>query len=81
MNEENKKSLVKFLKVLSVFLLAAIAIITNVEIWNVASSGGTDGFHVVVAILNFIAEGVGVYFYQKAIGAFSDLKPEKKSEK
>ena len=81
MNEDNKKTLVKFLKVLSVVLLGFIAIIVNVEIFNMASAGHTDGFHVVLAIINLIAEGVGVYFYQKAIGAFSDFKTEKKGEK
>ena len=84
MNESNKKTLVQFLKVLSVFLLGFIAIIVNVEIFNMAHGGHTDGFHVVLAIINLIAEGVGAYFYQKAIGAFAfgeKKKEEKKDEK
>lgn len=74
MNENNKKTLMQFLKVLSVFLLGFIALIPNVEIFNMAAKHYTDGFHVVVAILNLIAEGFGIYFYQKAIGAFSDFR-------
>ena len=81
MNEDNKKTLVQFLKVLSVFLLGFIALIVNVEIFNMAAGGHTDGFHVVLAIINLVAEGVGIYFYQKAIGAFGEKKVEKKSEK
>ena len=80
MNENNKKTLVQFLKVLSVFLLGFIALITNVEIFNMAAKGYTDGFHVVVAILNLIAEGFGVYFYQKAIGAFDEFSGKAKKE-
>ena len=81
MNESNKKTLVQFLKVLSVFLLGFVALITNVEIFNMAHAGHTDGFHVVLAIINFIAEGFGIYFYQKAIGAFSELSAPKKEDK
>ena len=80
MNENNKKTLVQFLKVLSVFLLGFIALITNVEIFNMVHEGCTDLFHGWVAFFNLVAEGFGVYFYQKAIGAFSDFKATKKEE-
>jgi hypothetical protein len=46
-----------------------------------AHGGHTDGFHVVLAIINLIAEGFGIYFYQKAIGAFSDFSVPKKEDK
>jgi len=77
---DNKNTLVQFLKVLSVFLLGFIALIPNVEIFNMASKGYTDGFHVVLAILNLLAEGVGIYFYQKVIGAFSEFKTKKENK-
>lgn len=81
MNERNKKTLVQFLKVFSVLILALIAIISGAGVWNAASKGALDGFYVVVSIINFIAEGVGIFFYQRAIGAFKDLKPKKEDEK
>ena len=67
---DNKDRLIKGLKVLSVFILAFIAIFSNVTLWNFAHDGYIHGFPVIVSVLNFIAEGLGIYFYQKAIGAF-----------
>lgn len=43
-------------------LFVACTIIANVEIWNLATEGYTDGFHVLFSVLNFILEG-GVAFY------------------
>ena len=80
MNETNKKTLVNFLKVFSVMIFALIAIISGAAVWNAAAQGHMNGFYVAVSIINFIAEGVGIFFYQKAIGAFSDFSFKKKSE-
>ncbi len=63
MTEKNKNSLIEFVKVLVVALLGFIALITNVEIWNMAAINQTDGFHVVVSILNLAAEAVALYFF------------------
>lgn len=60
-------NLKKFAKVFAVFLIGFIIIITNVEIWNLASVGQTDGFHVVVSILNFVLEGCGLYYVGKNV--------------
>lgn len=67
---KNKESLMQFAKVLCAFLAAFLIIITNVEIWNMASSGYTDGFHVVVSVLNFVWEvAVSVLFFKKYVFA------------
>lgn len=67
---KNKESLTQFAKVLCAFLVAFLIIITNVEIWNMASSGYTDGFHVVVSVLNFVWEAVlSVLFFKKYVFA------------
>lgn len=63
MTEKNKNSLIEFVKVLTIALLGFIALITNVEIWNLAALNQTDGFHVVVSILNLAAEIVALYFF------------------
>jgi len=81
MNERNKNSLVQFLKVLSVFLLGFVALITNVEIFNMAHGGHTDGFHGWVAFINLISEGFGLYYYQKAINAFGMGKAKEEDKK
>ena len=67
MTENNKKTLINFLKVLVLILLVGCAIIPNVEIWNLASEGNTDGFHVLFSILNLIGCFVGIYFVGKAM--------------
>lgn len=74
------KDFIAFLKVASVFVLAAIAIITNVAVWNAAKLGAENvtPFIVWVSVFNFILEGVGIYFYQKLINAFG--KKEEKVE-
>ena len=76
----NKENVLKWLKVVSVFLLAFIVLIPNVEIWNLAANKLTDGFHVAVSVLNLIFGGAAVYFYQKMVGAFSGLKRKGKDE-
>ena len=69
-------NLKQFAKVLAVFLIGFIIIITNVEIWNLASADQTDGFHVVVSVLNFLLEGVGLYYFGKKV-LFKKEKTEK----
>lgn len=76
----NKETVLEWLKIVSVFLLAFIVLIPNVEIWNLAANKLTDGFHVVVSILNLIFGGAAVYFYQKKVGAFAGLKRKDKDE-
>lgn len=67
MNESNKKSLLQFAKTLLVFVLGFVVLIPNVEIWNLASHGYTDVFHIVLSILNLIAGGTGLYFFGKKV--------------
>ena len=59
----NKESLLLFAKVLAVFVASFFAIITNVEIWNLAADHLTDGFHVVISVLNFLMEAGLITFF------------------
>ena len=65
MTERNKQTLIKFAKILCLVIIGFVALITNVEIWNVASDGGTDGFHVVLSIINLLLEGAAIFFFGK----------------
>ena len=62
MTEQNKETLKQFGKVFLMMILGMIAIISGAAVWNAAAVGAASGFYVVVSILNFIAEGVGLYF-------------------
>lgn len=55
----------QFLKVFLTFILAMVAIISNVEIFNLKAGGFTDGFHVVCAGVNFAVEAYLIYKYAK----------------
>ena len=59
------KEVLHWLKVLLVVLLIACTIIPNAEIWNAAIENYTDGFHVFVSILDFILEGVLIFYFSK----------------
>jgi hypothetical protein len=67
MNKVNKETLVQFGKVVWAMLIAMIIIITNVEIWNMCALGHTDGFHVVVSVLNVIWEAVISFLFFKKV--------------
>ena len=58
MSESNKKSLILFAKVVCVFLLALVIIISNAAVWNAFALGCTavDGFVLGVSIVNFLFE-------------------------
>ena len=71
------KNIKQWLKVLLVVLLAFCAIIPNAEIWNMKADGHTDGFHVVVSVLDFILEGGLIFQFSK----FFLFKKEEKDEK
>ena len=58
----NKETLKEFGKVVIILLLAMIAIISGAGVWNAAAAGAISTFYVVVSIINFIAEGVGIFF-------------------
>lgn len=77
MTQSNKENVLSWLKVISVFLLFFVVLVPNVEIWNLAASKLTDGFHVTLSVLNLIFGGFGLYLYQKKIGAFEDLRKSK----
>lgn len=59
------KEVLHWLKVLLVVLLIACTIIPNAEIWNMAIENYTDGFHVFVSILDFILEGILIFYFSK----------------
>ena len=61
------KEVLHWLKVLLVVLLIACTIIPNAEIWNMATENYTDGFHVFVSILDFILEGVLIFYFSKLV--------------
>ena len=68
MNKDNMKT---WLKVLLMLFLIACAIIPNVGIWNARTIPEAreviSGFVVFWSVVNFIAEGVGLYFFSKKI--------------
>ena len=61
------KEVLHWLKVLLVVLLIACTVIPNAEIWNMAIENYTDGFHVFVSILDFILEGVLIFYFSKLV--------------
>ena len=61
MNESNKKTLIEFGKVVALFLLGMIAIITSAGVWNSVHAGAIGSFYGWVAGLNLIAEGFGIW--------------------
>lgn len=67
MTDANKKNLITGSKVLTLVIVAFVALITNVEIWNCFYNGDTDGFHLAVSIVNFIGEFIGIYFLAKKV--------------
>ena len=72
MNESNKKTLIEFGKVIVLFLIGMIAIITSAGVWNGVHAGAIGSFYGWVAGLNLIAEGFGVWSLWK----FLFKKPE-----
>lgn len=58
----NKETLKEFGKAVIILLLVMIAIISGAGVWNAAAVGAIGTFYVVVSIINFIAEGVGIFF-------------------
>ena len=58
----NKETLKEFGKDVIILLLGMIAIISGACVWNAAAAGTIGTFYVVVFIINFIAEGVGIFF-------------------
>lgn len=67
MTDSNKQSLIHFLKVLLIFVLALFTIVTNAGIWNTYAQDGIDGFYFWCSIFNFIAEGILIYFFAKKV--------------
>ena len=74
------KNIKQWLKVLLVVLLGFCTVIPNAEIWNMATDGHTDGFHVWVSILDLILEG-GLIFYLSKFFLFKKEVKEEKEEK
>lgn len=79
MTESNKETLKQFGKVVLLFLLGMIAIITSAGVWNGVHAGAIGSFYGWVAGLNLVAEGFGIWSLYK----FLFKKPvveEKKEE-
>lgn len=64
---DNKERITEVGKALLIMIMGFIALITNVDIWNMGFMGYTDGFHVVTSILNFMMEGVGIYLFASKV--------------
>lgn len=65
---DTKKQIIKFLKVLAAFLAAFVAIVPNVEIWNLAAAGQTDAFHVTISVINLLFEfAMGFFFFRDVV--------------
>jgi len=74
MTESNQESLIKFVKVLILFLLAMAVIITSSGVWNAVASHAISSFYGWIAGINLTASGVYIYLlYEK-------LFPKKKDE-
>ena len=67
MTDSNKQSLVHFLKVLLIFVLAMLTIVTSAGIWNTYAQSNIDGFYFLCSIINFVAEGILIYFFAKKV--------------
>ena len=61
MTESNKETLIHFGKVVALFLLGMIAIITSAGVWNGVHAGAISSFYGWVAGLNLVAEGFGIW--------------------
>jgi hypothetical protein len=61
MTESNKETLIHFGKVVALFLLGMIAIITSAGVWNGVHAGAIGSFYGWVAGLNLVAEGFGIW--------------------
>lgn len=64
---DNKERIMDVAKAFLLMIMGFVALITNVDTWNMAYMGYTDGFHVVVSILNFMMEGLGIYWFARKI--------------
>ena len=85
MTESNKETLVHFGKVVALFLLGMIAIITSAGVWNGVHAGAIGSFYGWVAGLNLVAEGFGIwslwkFFFKKEESVkVEEPKPVKKT--
>lgn len=66
-NSSKKNTLVHFLKVLAISLLAMFTIIANAGVWNAFANDALDGFYLVVSLLNFVSEAILIYFFAKKV--------------
>lgn len=78
MTQSNKETLVHFGKVVALFLLGMIAIITSAGVWNGVHAGAIGSFYGWVAGLNLIAEGFGIWSLWKFL--FKKVEPVKVEE-
>lgn len=65
MTDANKQNLIKFAKIFCLVIVGFVALITNVEIWNLAAQHATDIFHIVLSAINILLEGAGIFFFSK----------------
>lgn len=63
----NKETLIYTAKVFGVAVLGMIALITSAGVWNGVALGAIGGFYGVVAGLNLVAEGFGIYKLTKVL--------------
>lgn len=73
-------SVLDFLKAASVFVIGLLVIAVNVFIWNTAATTGAPKTIVWASVINFVLEGVGLYFYAKAIDAFGKRREKEEQE-
>lgn len=62
MNSSNKESLLQFGKVAAMAVAGLIVIASNAAVWNACAAGVESGFIAGVAVVNFLLEGVGLFF-------------------
>lgn len=56
MSDSNKANLILFAKVVCVFIIAMIIIISGAGVWNACALGAVDGFVCGVSVVNFCME-------------------------
>ena len=60
---EKTKDIIKLVgKIALLVVLGLFALITGAALWHAAALGCVSGFCIAISVLNFLMEGVGLYF-------------------
>lgn len=73
MTQSNKETLIHFGKIIALYLLGMIAIITSAGVWNGVHAGNIGSFYGWIAGLNLIVEGFGIWGFWKFLFKKSEI--------